>query len=207
LRHARQFEQRLSERVGPQLLPEDQFQARVGPPPTHTLDEARRQVSTAENLFYNDRGPDSLALLDQTLAELERLPPGPERWKTFADAQLLRGMTLSSLRRREASDDAFRAVPPVDPPPGIGPHALSPPFPPRFDRLRAELGRARKLRLAVQSQPAGAAVYVDGLALGHTPTTLDLVPGNYQVIVGRPEAFSFPHLVQLRDDTSLRVDL
>jgi len=207
LRQARQFDQRLSERVGPQLLPEDQFQARVGPPPTHTLDEARRQVSTAENLFYNDRGPDSLALLDQTLAELERLPPGPERWKTFADAQLLRGMTLSSLRRREASDDAFRAVLRVDPRHVMSPDAFSPTFRQRFDRLRAELGRARKLRLAVQSQPAGAAVYVDGLAVGHTPTTLDLVPGNYQVIVGRPEAFSFPHLVQLREDTGLRVDL
>ena len=75
LRYARQFEERLSDRVGPQLLPDEQFQARVGPPPTHTLDEVRRQVSTAENLFYNDRVADSLALLDQTLAELERLPP------------------------------------------------------------------------------------------------------------------------------------
>src|SRR5215467_10699295 len=107
LRQARQFDQRLSERVGPQLLPEDQFQARVGPPPTHTLDEVRRQVSTAENLFYNDRVADSLALLDQTLAELERLPPGPERAKTFGEAQLIRGMTLSAQRRRDASDDAF----------------------------------------------------------------------------------------------------
>src|SRR5262249_58070897 len=97
LRYAHQFEERLSDRVGPQLLAEDQFQARVGPPPTHTLEEARRQVSTAENLFYNDRIADSLALLDQTVAELERLPPGPERWGIFADAQLIRGMTLNSL--------------------------------------------------------------------------------------------------------------
>lgn len=207
LREARQFEQRLSERVGPQLLPEQQFQARVGPPPTHTLDEARRQVSTAENLFYNDRVADALALLDQTLAELERLPPGSERWKTFADAQLIRGMALSSQRRRDASDDAFRSVLRVDPRHVMSSDAFSPTFRQRFDKLRGELARGRKLRLSVQSQPAGTAVYVDGLALGHTPVTLDLVPGNYQVIVGRPEAFSFPHLVQLREDTTLRVDL
>jgi hypothetical protein len=207
LRYAGQFEERLSDRVGPQLLPEDQFQARVGPPPTHTLDEARRQVSTAENLFYNDRIADSLALLDQTVAELERLPPGPERWGIFADAQLIRGMTLSSLRRREASDDAFRSVLRVNPRQVMSPDAFSPTFRQRFDKLRAELGRARKLHLSVQSQPAGATVYLDGFALGHTPATLDLVPGTYQILVGRPEAFSFPHPVHLREDASLRVDL
>ena len=207
LRYATQFEERLSDRVGPQLLPEDQFQARVGPPPTHTLDEARRQVSTAENLFYNDRIADSLALLDQTVAELERLPPGAERWGIFADAQLIRGMTLNSLRRREASDEAFRAVLRVNPRQVMSPDAFSPTYRQRFDKLRAELGRARKRRLSVQSQPAGATVYVDGLALGHTPATIDLVPGSYQILVGRPEAFSFPHTVQLREDTSLRVDL
>ncbi len=48
---------------------------------------------------------------------------------------------------------------------------------------------------------------MDGFALGHTPAALDLVPGTYQLLVGRPDAFSFPHLVQLREDTSLRVDL
>jgi PEGA domain len=207
LRYARQFEERLSERVGPQLLPEEQFQARVGPPPTHTLDEVRRQVSTAENLFYNDRVADSLALLDQTLAELERLPPGPDRAKTFGDAQLIRGMTLNAQRRRDASDDAFRSVLRVDPRHVMSPDAFSPTFRQRFDKLRAELARARKVRLSVQSQPAGATVYVDGFALGHTPATLELVPGTYQVLVGRPEALSFPHVVQLREDTSLRVDL
>ena len=207
LRFARQFEERLSDRVGPQLLPEEQFQARVGPPPTHTLDEARRQVSTAENLFYNDRVADSLALLDQTLAELERLPPGPDRAKTFGEAQLIRGMALSTLRRRDASDDAFRAVLRVDPRHVMSPDAFSPTFRQRFEKLRTELARARKARLSVQSQPAGAAVYVDGFALGHTPSTLDLVPGTYQVVVGRPDAYSFPHVVQLREDTGLRVDL
>jgi len=182
LRYARQFEERLSERVGPQLLPEEQFQARVGPPPTHALDEARRQVSTAENLFYNDRVADSLALLDQTLAELERLPPGPERAKIFGDAQLIRGMTLSAQRRRDASDDAFRAVLRVDPRHVMSPDAFSPTFRQRFEKLRTELARARKARLSVQSQPTGATVYVDGFALGHTPATLDLVPGTYQTI-------------------------
>ena len=207
LRYERQFEERLSDRVGPALISEPQFQARVGPPPTHTLDEVRRQVSTAENLFYNDRVGDSLALLDQTLIELERLPPGPERWKTSADAQLIRGMTLSALRRRDASDDAFRAVLRVDPRHVMSPDAFSPTFRARFDKLRTELTRARKLRLSVQSQPAGANVYVDGLAVGHTPAALDLVPGTYQLLVGRPDVFSFPHVVQLREDTSLRIDL
>lgn len=207
LRYERQFEERLSDRIGPALISEQQFQARVGPPPTHTLDEVRRQVSTAENLFYNDRIADSLALLDQTLVELDRLPPGAERWKTFADAQLIRGMALNAQRRREASDDAFRAVLRVDPRHVMSPDAFSPTFRARFDRLRSELARARKLRLSVQSQPAGASVYVDGLAVGHTPATLDLVPGTYQLLVGRSDLFSFPHVVQLREDTSLRVDL
>ncbi len=207
LRYARDFEEQLSDRVGSALVSTQQFQAKVGPPPTHTLDEARRQVSTAENLFYNDRVADSLALLDQTLLELERLPPGPDRWKVFADAELIRGMALSALRRRDASDDAFRGVLRVNPKQVMSADAFSPSFRARFDKLRTELARARKLRLSVQSQPAGATVFVDGLPLGHTPATLELVPGTYQVLVGRGEAMSFPHSVQLREDTSLRVDL
>jgi len=95
----------------------------------------------------------------------------------------------------------------VDPRHVMSPDAFSPTFRQRFEKLRTELARARKARLSVQSQPAGATVYVDGFALGHSPATLDLVPGTYQVVVGRPDAYSFPHLVQLREDTSLRVDL
>jgi hypothetical protein len=155
LRYTRQFEERLSDRVGPQLLPDDQFQARVGPPPTHTLDEVRRQVSTAENLFYNDRVADSLALLDQTLAELERLPPGPDRAKTFGDAQLIRGMTLSAQRRRDASDDAFRAVLRVDPRHVMSPDAFSPTFAPASTSC-ARAGARPASCASVQSQPAGA---------------------------------------------------
>ena len=86
-------------------------------------------------------------------------------------------MTLSAQRRRDASDDAFRAVLQVDPRHVMSADAFSPTFRQRFDKLRAELARARKVRLSVQSQPAGATVYVDGFALGHTPANLDLVPG------------------------------
>jgi hypothetical protein len=207
LQYARLFEERLSERVGPQLLDERQFHARVGLPPTHTLDEVRRQVTTAENLFYNDRVNDALGVLDQALIELERLPPGNERWKTYADAQLIRGMAMSAVRRRESSDEAFRSVLRLDPKHVMSPDAFSPLFRQRFEKLRAELARSRKLRLNVQSQPSSAGVFVDGIPLGHTPTTLELPPGNYQVIVGKTDAFSFSHPVSLRTDSVLRVDL
>jgi hypothetical protein len=207
LQYARLFEGRLSERVGLQLLDEGQFHARVGLPPTHTLDEVHRQVTTAENLFYNDRVNDALGVLDQALIELERLPPGNERWKTYADAQLIRGMALSTLRRREASDDAFRSVLRLEPKHVMSPDAFSPLFRQRFEKLRAELTRSRKVRLNVQSQPSAGGVFVDGIPLGHTPVTLELPPGNYQVIVGKTDAFSFPHAVALRADSVLRVDL
>jgi hypothetical protein len=207
LRQAHAFEAKLEERLGPQLIGEAQFQARVGPPPTHTLDEVRRQVTTAENLFYNDRVGDALKLLDQALGELERLPPGAERWRTFSDAQLIRGMALYTSRRREASDDAFRAVLRIDPRHAMSADGFSPFFRQRFEKLRKELTRARKSRLSVQTTPSAAGVFVDGLPLGHAPLSVELPAGSYQVLVGKPEAFSFPHAVTLRDDTALRVDL
>jgi hypothetical protein len=207
LRQAHAFEPKLEERLGPQLLSEAQFQARVGPPPTHSLEEVRRQVSTAENLFYNDRVTDALALLEQTLGELERLPPGPERWKAFSDAQLIRGMALHASRRREASDDAFRAVLRIDPRHVMSADGFSPLFRQRFEKLRKELARAKKHRLAVQTTPSGAGVWVDGFLLGHAPLSSELPAGSYQVLAGKPEAFSFPHPIALRDDTALRIDL
>ena len=207
LRQAHAFEAKLAERVGPQLLGEAQFQSRVGPPPTHSLEEVRRQVATAENLFYNDRVTDALALLDQTLGELERIPPGTERWKAFSDAQLIRGMALHASRRREASDDAFRAVLRIDPRHVMSADGFSPLFRQRFEKLRKELARARKVRLTVQTTPSAAGVWVDGFLFGHAPLSAELPAGSYQLIVGKPEAFSFPHAIALRDDTQVRIDL
>src|SRR5262249_38714797 len=162
LRQAHALEAKLEERLGPQLVGEAQFQERVGLPPTHTLEEVRRQIATAENLFYNDRVADALGLLDQTLGELERLPPGSERWNAFSDAQLIRGMALYAVRKRDASDDAFRAVLRVDSRHVMSAEGFSPFFRQRFEKLRRELARARKYRLSVQSTPSGASVWMDG---------------------------------------------
>src|SRR5262249_40490414 len=201
LRQAHALEAKLEERLGPQLVGEAQFQERVGLPPTHTLEEVQRQIATAENLFYNDRVADALGLLDQTLGELERLPPGAERWNAFSDAELIRGMALYAVRKRDASDDAFRAVLRVDSRHLMSAEGFSLSFLQRSERLRGGLPRPGRCRLTVQSPPPGAGVWVDVFLVAPPPPSSELPAGSYHLLAGKRDALSSPRRISLRGDT------
>lgn len=207
LRDARLMAELVRERIGPQALTVDEFARRVGEPPTMSLDEVRRTLARAEALFYADRPQEALVLLDRVDAALARLPPGSERITSQATALLLRGMTLSALKRRDASDDAFRSVLRLQPTYRMSAASYSPAFRARFERLRQEQARAPTVRLSVASVPAGATVFLDGLAVGQTPLVRELSPGLYQLLVGKDGGFSFPRTLALREDLTLTVDL
>jgi len=207
LRDARLMAELVRERIGPQALTAEEFARRVGEPPTMSLDEVRRSLAHAEALFYADRPQEALVLLDGVDAALARLPPGSERWNSQATALLLRGMTLSALKRRDASDDAFRSVLRLQPTYRMSAATYSPAFRTRFERLRQEQARTPTVRLTVTSMPAGATVFLDGLAVGQTPLARDLSPGLYQLLVGKDGGVSFPRALALREDLTLTVDL
>ncbi|HXX31846.1 MAG TPA: PEGA domain-containing protein [Myxococcaceae bacterium] len=207
LRDARLVRDLVEARLGAQVLTLDEFRRLVGEPPTGSLEEVRRTLARAEALFYADRPQEALVLLDGADAGLARLPPGTERWNAHAAALLLRAMTLSALRRREASDDAFRQILRLEPTHRMSASSYSPALRARFERLRQEQARSATVRLAVTSSPPGSTVYLDGLALGQTPFARDLTPGVYQLVLAGGGGWSFPRTVALRDDLAVHVDV
>jgi PEGA domain len=207
LRDTRLIAELVRARIGPQALTAEEFARRVGEPPSMSLDEVQRTLGRAEALFYADRPQEALALLDGVDAALARLEPGAERWNSHATAALLRGMTLSAVKRRDASDDAFRSVLRLQPTHRMSPASYSPALRARFERLRHEQARAPTVRLNVASLPPGATVFLDGLAVGKTPFARELSPGLYQLLVGQDGGFSFPRALALREDLTLTVDL
>src|SRR5262249_9600244 len=149
----------------------------------------------------------ALGLLDQTLGELERLPPGAERWNAFSDAELIRGMALYAVRKRDASDDAFRAVLRVDSRHLMSAEGFSPFFRQRFEKLRRELARRRNSGLPVTSPPPRASGGGDVFLVGPPPPPPELPAGSSQPPAGKPDAFSSPRRISLRGDTAVRIDL
>ncbi|HMK71804.1 MAG TPA: PEGA domain-containing protein, partial [Myxococcaceae bacterium] len=185
LRDTRLMAELVRARIGPQALTGEEFARRVGEPPSMSLEEVQRTLARAEALFYADRPQEALALVDSIDNALTRLEPGAERWNTHATAALLRAMTLSALKRRDASDDAFRSVLRLEPNYRMSSASYSPALRGRFERLRQEQVRAPTVRLNVASLPSGATVFLDGLAVGKTPFTRELSPGLYQLLLGK----------------------
>jgi hypothetical protein len=195
------------DRVGPQALTEEEFRRRVGSPPGATLDELRRTLARAEALFYAGRPQEALTLLEQLSVDLARLPPGTDRWATYASTELLRGVALSALKRRDASDDAFRQVLRLQPGYRMSAASYSPSLRARFEKLRQEQAHAPTVKLTVTSTPPGATVFLDGLPVARTPLVRELSPGLYQLLAGQDGGLSLPHTLALRDDLAFNVDL
>ena len=206
-RDARLLTDLVRDRVGTQALAQEEFRRRVGSPPTATLEEVRRTLARAEALFYADRPQESLTLLEQLTVDLARLPPGADRWAIYASTELLRGVALSALKRRDASDDAFRQVLRLQPGYRMSAASYSPALRARFEKLRQEQAHAPRVKLTVTSTPPGATVFLDGLPAGQTPLARELPPGLYQLLVGQSGGLSLPHVLALRDDLAFNVDL
>lgn len=71
---------------------------------------------------------------------------------------------------------------------------------PALERLAAQAKQGREIELAVTSAPEGAAVKVDGRAVGETPLKVKLAPGKHFVTVERPGFARHSAEVALEDE-------
>ena len=116
-------------------------------------------------------------------------------------------MALYASRRREASDDAFRAVLRVDPRHVMSADAFSPLFRQRFEKLRKELARARKVP-ARRCRPPPRARRLAGRVPTRThrrsrPSSRGQLPAPRR----QARSLLLPAPLTLREDTLIRVDL
>lgn len=190
------------------VLSEEATAAPAGGLQDLTVEEIERAIEAARSGTSNQKYAKAQATLRGVFKEIDRLPPGEERWGIAAKAWLeLARAYFFGEKREDATAAMLEALRvqedlKLDPP-------LSPPsaFHRAFEEARAGLRKARRFSLKVASAKAGARVYLSGRDVGRTPFERALVEGSYEVVVGEPEAHSFARAIRLRSDTSLEVDV
>lgn len=189
------------------LVSEAEVVERLGRSPTRSIEELRRQLDTAQQQYYHAQYHKAVAQLESALQEIARLPPGEARWQLWVSGSVLDGLIRGRLNKSAAATDAFRRVLRIDPTHTLDPDYFGPSTLKDFDRIRAEVKAGTKVPLSVKTTPPGATVFVDGKELGKTPMRREVLPGQYQVVVGDGGVFSLPRDVQVNGAEELVIDL
>jgi hypothetical protein len=189
------------------LLSAEEVAQKLGPEASQSADELQRQVDAAQTQFYQGDRAAAERAVPEMLVEIDRLPPGPQRWKIFTTAVLLQSQIDRERGKQDAADEAFKRILRLEPSFQLDPDYFAPSLRKRFDKLRSDLARSRKEALAVRSTPSGAEVFLDGRRMGQTPFSAEVVAGTYQVIVNKDGTSSFAHAVVVKSDVTLHVDL
>ena len=198
----------LRERMGQQLLGEDELMRRLPGWSSRAPTELERQLEGATRAYFRADydAADQQAL--EALAEIEHLKPGRRRWQLYVRGLLLRALILRARSLSAEAAEQIQRVLRVDPNHRLDSDYFPPSMRAIFDRLRRQLLLEPKAALAVTSTPASGAIFIDGLDIHRvTPATVELVAGRYSIAVSKDGRFSFPRTVDLTSSTSLQVDL
>ena len=86
---SRNLAKELGQRNNIQLVDESQVLEKLGRAPTRSIDEIQRQIDTAQQQFYSAQYFKAINQLESTMAEIQRLPPGPAHWQLWVTASIL----------------------------------------------------------------------------------------------------------------------
>jgi hypothetical protein len=206
--HAKAFHDALKARQDQEVLTPAAFSERLFPPPTKSFEDLQRQLDAAQDQFYDSRYARAEQAVNEALKEISRLPVGDARWQLYTHAWLLHALNYRSMGKVKESDAAFRNVLRLNPQHKLDPAVYAPSIRQAFDKQRDELGKAKKVKLAVKSTLPASEVYLDGLKVGQTPLTLELLAGTYDITLVKGSAVSLPRQIQVQGtDTPVLVDL
>ena len=202
-----QLAELLRERMGQQLLSEDELTMRLPRFSSRAPAELERQLEGASRAYFQaDHATADQRALD-ALAGVELLKPGPRRWQLYVRGLLLRALILRARNRSTEAAEQIRRVLRLDPSHRLDADYFSPSMRALFDRLRRQILLEPKVVLAVTSTPAGGAIFIDGLDVHQvTPATVELLAGRYSIAVSKDGHFSFPRTVD-RTSSSVQFDL
>jgi|GEM_PF-2204100 len=155
-----------------------------GPPPStepvaRLLKQARGSFFDADFKAADQRAAEGISRFD-SIADQVRDPAG---WALYAELHMMRGMALLRTgddgRARQVLQHLAVVRPAYVPDPGF--------VPPKvirlYDELKAE-ATAQTGSIQVASTPAGANIWLNGVARGQTPTVLKDIPaGTHHVVV------------------------
>ncbi len=160
-----------------------QERIRGGDEPNEELAEARGLLAKGKKL-YEDLDFDGA--VDQ-LHEAQKLYilnlPFLRSNRDLIDTHLYLGMTYLAQKKSKEAKDQFRRVSYLDPKREPSGKDFPPPMLKSFAETKQEVLAAETSRVALTSEPVGAAVFLNGRPLGKTPLTLDLLKGEYFLLM------------------------
>jgi hypothetical protein len=205
---ARAFHEALKARQDQDVMSPTAFTERIFPASSGSFEDIQRQLDAAQDQFYEARYAKAEQAVNDALKEISRLPVGDAHWQLFANAQLLHALNYRSMGKVKESDTAFRNVLRLKPQYKLDPAQYAPSIRQAFEKVRGELAKSKKVKLAVKSTLPASEVYLDGLKVGQTPVTLEVIAGTYDITVVKGSAVSFARQLQVQGaDTPVLVDL
>jgi hypothetical protein len=204
---ARGLRAELHQQQGPAVLSEDDTAVPGGGLPRSTLEEIRRAIDSGRTDFANQNYGKAIATLRGVLPEIDRLPPGADRWAVAALARVELAHVAFFNEWRAQTAETFFEVLRIEEDLKLEPLNYPPSLRRALEDARAAVRRARRFKLRVVSREPGQPVFVNGRELGKTPFERRLVGGNYDVVVGDATAHSFARHLELHSDRELNLDV
>lgn len=171
------------------------------------LHDVKARLGAANQAYLGGLQMEALQEIKTTLEQIDDLVPGAERWALKRSAELLSGLVLREAGQYPEMKEAFRRVLRLQPDHQLSADYFAPSVREDFERVRREVHSAKKAWLAVFSSPVGAQVFVDGLELGRTPFSRELIPGHYRIQVVADGVVSRTRAVNVQDERRVGVDL
>lgn len=137
------------------------------------LDDARARYLEGEFAAALQRSSDAVTRFEGAGA----FRPGTG-WQAYADALVLRSVSLRRLGRDSEADEALRRLAAAAPTAKLDPDITPQKTAERWAEIVAELWSKPRVQIEVVSTPPGASVVVDGKAVGEAPLVVrELLPG------------------------------
>lgn len=170
-------------------------------------DEPRLELDQIDSLFieghtftYSFEYAKAVDIFQRVLQSLARLPDSTRRWVLFVKAHLWLGVAKAALKDENGSREAFLRVLKTRPGMVLSTQDFAPRFIERFEEIKKALPDIPRGKIAVESEPPGAAVSADGAPLGKTPWIGELPHGSYLLTVSHPEAGTVVQPVEIGPD-------
>ena len=131
------------------------------------------------------------------LAELTHFPPIPQRWDLYVKTNIFLGIAQSGDKQEDQALQSFATVLRCRPDMQLSRKEYSPKVIRLWEKARKRLGALPRGKLAVDSDPGGADVFLDGVRVGSTPYIGDAYYGRYHLHVHHKMAGSASRRVDI----------
>ncbi len=164
------------------VLDSQQLRDRMsGQEPTASLSELDRAFAGALATYQAGDYEGSIRTLRAVIADLEKLPDGPDTFSQWNRAMLRLARAEQTVGRRAEAQSLLERLARANPQVKVDTTQYPPSFARQMDEAKAAVRAQPQRKLSVQTGQKGVKVFVDGREVGVAPLVTSLHAGQYRV--------------------------